>query len=65
MTERATEFQRAYRLAVQQLEDVDADPDSDLSMLSRQFIRSVERENRLRAGITVGDGEQVAGEEGE
>lgn len=44
-----SEFQEAYRLANKVLEDAYRDPDSGLSMLARQFLRSVERENALRA----------------
>ncbi len=38
-----TELQEAIILANKRLDDASADPDSDLSLLARQFLRSHER----------------------
>ena len=42
-----SELRDALMLANLILERVNADPDDDLAMLSRQFLRAVEREHRL------------------
>lgn len=49
-----TEFQAAYRLANKVLEDAGRDPDDDLAVLARQFLRAIEREDALRAVAGLG-----------
>lgn len=39
-----SEFDHAVKLAHKVLDDAGRDPDGDLSVLARQFLRSVERE---------------------
>ena len=43
MTDHRTEFEQARTLANAVLETPNRDPDSDLSLLARQFLRMVER----------------------
>lgn len=46
-----TEYDEAVLLANRVLDRPNADPDDDLAMLSRQFLRQAEAVERLRAGI--------------
>jgi hypothetical protein len=43
-----TEFEDTVVLANKILDRISADPDDDLAMLARQFLRSREMENRLK-----------------
>ncbi len=45
------ECERAIILSHRVLDRISADPDDDLATLSRQFLRSVEREERTRSRI--------------
>lgn len=48
-----SEFEDTVRLANAVLDNPHEDPDSDKSMLSRQFLRVVEREAELRKKIRL------------
>lgn len=43
-----TELDEAIELANRTLDRINADPDDDLAILSRQFLRAIEREGALR-----------------
>ena len=47
-----TEFEDTVVLANKILDRISADPDDDLAMLARQFLRSREMENRLKTLLT-------------
>jgi hypothetical protein len=58
MTEkkRMTEYEETILLANKILDRINADPDDDLAMLSRQLLRTVEAYNALVERNTVQDG---------
>jgi hypothetical protein len=47
-----TEFEDTVVLANKILDRISADPDDELAMLARQFLRSREMENRLKTLLT-------------
>ena len=51
MTERLTEYEETLILAHRILDRSSADPDDELAMLSRQFLRAVERVELLEKAL--------------
>lgn len=51
MTQQETEKEQTIRLANTILDRPYADPDDDLAMLSRQFLRSIERESETEKRV--------------
>ena len=53
MGKRLNEYEEAFRLANRVLDRPSADPDDDLAMLARQFLRAVERQSSLPGVVAM------------